>query len=133
MVIALANRNIRIVNGNLHLRKLDATTSEILNTIFELKNFLDNNSEPIYSFSFSYNQNLGDEGVGLMINILPASLRSIGLVNCNIGDKGGLELLTWLMSAAHVNILCIEQNNFSSDVKNKFKELAREKDVSLFI
>ena len=53
----------------------------------------------LQSFSMSYNPNLGDEGVLILVKTLPSTVTEIGLVQCGIGDKGGDALMTWASKA----------------------------------
>jgi len=48
---------------------------------------------------------------------LPSSIGEIGLVDCGIGDKGGAEILNWMKKSHKLQMICIEQNNFSDKMK----------------
>ena len=55
---------------------------------------------------------------------LPKSILEIGLVNCGINDIGGAEILNWMRSASSLRMICIEQNNFSENLKSEFKQFS---------
>ena len=74
----------------------------------------------INSISFSYNNLIGDEGVREIINSLPLSICEIGLVDCGISDKGGTDILNWINKLPNLKMICIEQNNFSEELKKAY-------------
>jgi hypothetical protein len=80
-----------------------------------------NNSNLIKSISFSYNHLIGDTGAIAIARSLPYSVCEIGLVDCGIGDKGGTEILNWMKTSPQLQMICIEQNNFSDKLKMEFK------------
>ena len=75
----------------------------------------------ITSISFSYNPLIGDLGTTALIKSLPSSIREIGCVGCGIGDIGGKEILSWMQTSTHLQMICMEQNNFSDTLKTKFR------------
>jgi hypothetical protein len=91
----------------------------------------DNNT--IKSISFSHNNLIGDTGASMIIKSLPYSINEIGLVDCGIGDKGGYEILNWLKTAHNLQMLCIEHNNFSDQLKMKFKDFKTNNPKILFV
>ena len=84
------------------------------------------------SLSLSYNKGIGDEGAAALSHELPGSLRELGLVGCDIGDKGGQALLQWARQASDLKMLCIENNNFSDRLRFQFNLLGT-RDGELFI
>jgi hypothetical protein len=95
----------------LHLISLELNAANISNIANSLQE--ENN---IQSISFSYNA-IGDLGTIALLEKLPKSITEIGLVNCNITDNGGIELLNWMKNAPQLQMVCIEQNNFSAELK----------------
>jgi hypothetical protein len=95
--------------------------------------FLENKSDTLYSFSFSHNQGLGDTGLVKLLKILPNSLQEIGLVECGITDSSAPELLKWMQSMNYLDMICIEKNNFSSEIKNLITQSSRRKGISLYL
>jgi hypothetical protein len=81
----------------------------------------------IISVSFSYNQDLGDEGANALAAHLPIDLTELGMVDCGIQDKGGLALLKWAKAAPNLRMICIENNSFSADVQKAFSDFRRTK------
>jgi hypothetical protein len=79
------------------------------------------------SFSMSYNRGLRDAGVVLLAQAFPATLTELGLVDCAIGDKGGVALLRWAEKAIELRMICVEGNRFSEKIRQEFASLAKEK------
>lgn len=79
------------------------------------------------SFSMSYNPGLTDAGVVLLAQAFPATLTELGLVDCAIGDKGGVALLRWGKKAVGLRMICVEGNRFSARIRQEFASLAKEK------
>lgn len=105
----------------LHLRDLELNASNIT-SIADCFNQELENTQYLKSISFSYNRLLGDSGTIALTKHLPDSISEIGLVNCGIGDIGGMELLNWINSLPKLQMICVEQNNFSGKVKSDFEK-----------
>ena len=60
-------------------------------------------------------------GIVLMKN-LPKSICEIGLVNCGISDIGGIEILQCMLNSPNLQMICMEQNNFSEKLKLEFNK-----------
>ena len=60
---------------------------------------------------------IGNDGITLIIKNLPPSIQEIGLVDCDIIDFGGLEILKYMWTAPHFQIICMEQNKLSDFLK----------------
>ena len=109
---------------NLNLRNLGLDEKDIV----DITNIIEQENDNIYikSISFSYNQLIGDVGATLIAKKLPHSIDEIGLVDCGIGDKGGAEILNWMRKSQNLQMICIEQNNFSEKLKMEFSIFKKE-------
>lgn len=107
-------------NGFLNLRNLDLDASNVK----AIARCLNQEQEPLQSISFSYNVRLGDLGATALSNHLPKHTGEIGLVNCGIGDVGGMEILNWMKNAPQLQMICMEQNNFSALLKSEFRKFS---------
>jgi len=76
------------------------------------------------SVSLSKSRKVGDVGAAQMAESLPVSLTELGLVGCGIGDSGGKAVLEWMRRTTRLDTLCIEGNQFSSNVTRDFKSSA---------
>jgi len=112
--------------SNLNLRDLNLEENDIVDIthIIEQKN--GDNNIYITSISFSYNQLIGDVGATLIAKKIPSSICEIGLVDCGIGDKGGAEILNWMRKSLNLQMICIEQNNFSDKLRMEFNIFKKE-------
>ncbi len=106
---------------NLNFRKFGLKPIDIIAITNILKQEKNINHFTIKSISFSYNNLIGDEGATTIAKNLDFSVNEIGLVGCGIGDIGGNEILNWMNNSTNLQMICIEQNNFSSNLKMKFK------------
>jgi hypothetical protein len=79
----------------------------------------------IKTISFSYNELIGDKGASEIARSLPVSICEIGLVGCGVGDKGGLEILNEIKTLPNLKMICIEQNDFSDQLKMEFNLFKR--------
>jgi hypothetical protein len=112
--------------SSLNLRNVELSSSDIdvISVILEEEKIHDSNF--ITSISFSYNHLIGDTGVMAIVRSLPASIREVGFVNCGIGDKGGSEILIWMKKSPHLQMICMEQNNFSEALKLEFRDFQKK-------
>ena len=110
----------------LHFRSLDLHTTDIAAIAAILKEEKNSPENNITSISFSYNHRLGDMGATRILESIPTSVREIGLVHCGIGDQGGIEILHWMKATPNLQMICIEQNNFSDSLQTEFKNFKKE-------
>ena len=109
----------------LSFRNLDLEPEEVAGIAQILKAEKSTHRTYLKSISFSYNHLIADQGTKLIIQSLPLSMTEIGLVACGIGDKGGRAVLNWMTTATQLQMICMEQNNFSDTLKaeiNIFKQ-----------
>lgn len=117
----------------LHLRDLELNANEVL-AIAKCLNQVEETIDPILnSISFSYNPLLGDVGSTALATHLPDTIGEVGLVNCGIGDIGGYELLNWMNSTSKLHMVCIEQNNFSQDLRLAFEKFKAQNPQTMLI
>ena len=95
--------------------------NDIVSICDVLKQEKSNSSTAIKSIRFSNSTLIGDIGSSALASSLPLSICEIGLVNRDIGDKGGNEMLHCIKTVSNLNMICIEQNNFSDKLKMEFK------------
>jgi hypothetical protein len=51
---------------------------------------------------------------------MPANVKEIGCVACGINDDWGQAILEWMKTASNLHMICIEQNNFSDELRQQF-------------
>jgi hypothetical protein len=45
-------------------------------------------------------------------------------VDCGIRDVGGVEILNWMRRATDLQMICVEQNNFSEKLRLEFNQFS---------
>ena len=128
----LENSQGAVRKFNLHLRRAGLNKSDILIVARALRSLTAPEAALLKSFSVSYNPDIEDEGAIALAQSMPPNIRDVGLVGCDLGDAGGTALLEWVNSAADLQMICIEENRFSDQLKQQFVAL-REKDKSLLV
>lgn len=63
---------------------------------------------------------MGDPGAIALSKKLPRHIATLGLVDCGITDLGGMEILNWMKNSPNLQMICIEQNNFSARLELAF-------------
>ena len=110
--------------SKLHLRDLGLNSSNVIVIANCFKEEIESEHHFIKSVSFSYNHLLGDLGAIALAKNLPKSICEVGLVNCGIGDIGGIELLNWMRSSSNLRMICIEQNGLSEKLRSAFRKFS---------
>jgi single-stranded DNA-specific DHH superfamily exonuclease len=118
---------------DLHLRNADLNYNQIKSIAEAIKTVHEKEGPSLQSFSMSYNSNLGDEGVLILVKNLPQTITQIGLVKSGIGDKGAQALIRWSTNAKQLRWLCVENNIFSNDIKDRLRNLGRERSDLLVV
>lgn len=88
---------------------------------------------PVKTLSFSYNVELGDEGAKIIAASLPKTITSFGLVGCRINDIGGEAIFNWMKNATQLKMICVESNNFSMQLKQKYSDFAKKHPAILVV
>ena len=69
----------------------------------------------------------------MLVKAFPPQTTELGLVGCDLGDEAGEEIYQYLEKSV-LELVCIEGNNFSSVLMDKFKKLREQKtNLSLLI
>jgi hypothetical protein len=88
---------------------------------------------PVKTLSFSYNVEIGNEGAMIIAASLPKSIASLGLVGCGINDVGGEAIFSWMTKATQLKMICVESNNFSTQLKQKYSDFAKRNPTILVV
>jgi hypothetical protein len=112
---------------SLNLRNLGLGAKDIFAIADCIKQGHGSKGVHIHSVSFSYNHLMGNLGSIALARVLPSSIREIGFVDCGIGDDGAYEILNWMNTSEHLQMICLEQNNFSEQLKMDFKAFKKSK------
>jgi len=118
---------------DLHLRGAGLTTPDALAIAEALNLRLVENASPMRSFSISYNAEIGDDGVVALVGSFPTSLSEIGMVGCDLGDESAEVLLQFAQTVPNLKMMCIEDNRFSPQMRQRFKALGAAQGSLLLI
>jgi hypothetical protein len=102
---------------NLHLRGASLNTADAGLIAEALSKIHDNQHFKLMSFSMSYNPDIGNLGVGKILNALPDNTTELGLVGCNLGDNASSHIVAFIQHSKTLRMVCAEDNHFSSSVK----------------
>ena len=69
------------------------------------------------SFSMSYNPDIGDLGIGEVLNALPDDTTELGLVGCELDDSASTHIVEFIQRSKTLQMVCVEDNKFSTDAK----------------
>jgi hypothetical protein len=75
----------------------------------------------------SFNPNLTDFGIAIIIASLPTTAIELCLFGCLMVDVGGAAILKWAQHAQAPSMICIEQNNISTNLRQKFTYLQNQR------
>ena len=117
----------------LSLRNLGLNPDNLNSILIWLKKHSAADDKHLESLSFSYNNSIGDQAVFSLVNNLPSSLQEIGLVDCGISDTGGTEILNWMRNSPQLQMICIEGNNFSENLKSEFRKFKADNPQVCFV
>jgi hypothetical protein len=69
------------------------------------------------SFSMSYNPDIGNLGIGEILNALPNDITELGLVGCELDDDASPDIIMFIQRSTTLQLVCLENNKFSNDAK----------------
>lgn len=78
----------------------------------------------LISLSLSYSRRMGDAAAIALLDALPNTIESFGLVDCALGDPAGEALLRWARRCTALSMLCVESNRFSTAMRRRISGLA---------
>ena len=117
------NRN----NYDLIIRKAELDfhkTKKIADAIYQIDKLKGPN---LITLSMSFNQNIKDEGLNLILDAIPDSTKVLAFVECGLTDKGALKIIDYVYKHKNINQIYLEGNYFSKAVQNKFYKLKLDK------
>jgi len=71
--------------------------------------------------------------VVFLLQPIPKSIRELDLVAFGIGAKGGIAILNWAKQKSNLQMLCVEGNAFSAQVRQEFRLFALENPSFCFV
>ena len=117
------NRN----NYDLIIRKAELDvhdTKKIADAIYQIDRL---KGPDLITLSMSFNQNIKDEGLNLILDAIPDSTEVLAFVECGLTDKGALKIIDYVYKHKNINQIYLEGNYFSKEIQNKFYKLKLDK------
>jgi len=102
---------------NLHLRSASLNTDDARLIATALRRIHKNQHLRLMSFSMSYNPDIGNLGIGEILNALPNDITELGLVGCELDDDASPDIVMFIQRSTTLKVVCLENNKFSNDAK----------------
>jgi hypothetical protein len=112
---------------DLHLRSAGLTADHAMILASALRAHQRRPAPHLRSFSASYNPELTNAGTMALAEAFPDTMAELGLVGCALTDRSGAAILAWADRAQQPQMICIEQNPFSSEFKARASQLRNTK------
>lgn len=71
----------------------------------------------------SFNKNIKDKGLNLILNVIPHTTKILAFVECGLTDTGALKIIEYAYKNKNLNQIYLEGNFFSQSIQNKFNKL----------
>lgn len=117
---------------SLALRSCELTAEELV-ALSKLFRHSKPQASQLKSFSISYNEQIGDEAFCQLLTALPPSVDTIGAVGCALTDESLTAIDDWLTTASNLQMVCIENNLFSTESKQLLQATAGKKQGLLLV
>ena len=75
----------------------------------------------------SYNPTLGQDDAKSILSSLSENIGELGMLGCNLSDITGPYFIEFIRTPENLNMICIEENNFSQKKKDKILNLNQQK------
>lgn len=115
---ALRIESLPTLKRRFHFRNLNLTLENLVKVLEILRQ---ENKYKVDSLSFSYNK-IGNEGVKIICEYIPKHIVEIGLVDCDISDEGAQLLLSTIQDLPDLDMLCLENNKLSKELKLEYQK-----------
>jgi len=77
--------------------------------------------------SMSFNENIKDDGLKLILDAVPDTIKVLACVECGLRDNAALEIIDYAYKNRNINEIYLEGNFFSQSIQNKFDKLRFKK------
>ena len=119
----LKNFKADIKTYKLIIRKADLDFSDIKKLAEAIKQVQKTRGPDLIILSMSFNKNIKDEGLNLILNVIPDTIEVLAFVECGLTDTGALKIIEYAYKSKNINQIYLEGNFFSKSIQYKFKKL----------
>ena len=109
------------------IRKADLDFSDIKKLAEAIKQVQKTRGPDLIILSMSFNKNIKDEGLNLILNVIPDTIEVLAFVECGLTDTGALKIIEYAYKSKNINQIYLEGNFFSKSIQHKFKKLKMDK------
>ena len=109
------------------IRKADLDFSDIKKLAEAIKKVQKTRGPDLIILSMSFNKNIKDEGLNLILNVIPDTIEVLAFVECGLTDTGALKIIEYAYKSKNINQIYLEGNFFSKSIQYKFKKLKMDK------
>ena len=105
------------------IRKADLDFNDIKKLAEAIKQVQKTRGPDLIILSMSFNKNIKDEGLNLILNVIPDTIEVLAFVECGLTDTGALKIIDYAYKSKNINQIYLEGNFFSKSIQYKFKKL----------
>ena len=105
------------------IRKADLDFNDIKKLAEAIKQVQKTRGPDLIILSMSFNKNIKDEGLNLILNVIPDTIEVLAFVECGLTDTGALKIIEYAYKSKNINQIYLEGNFFSKSIENKFNKL----------
>ena len=109
------------------IRKADLDFNDIKKLAEAIKQVQKTRGPDLIILSMSFNKNIKDEGLNLILNVIPDTIEVLAFVECGLTDNGALKIIEYAYKSKNINQIYLEGNFFSESIQYKFKKLKIDK------
>ena len=109
------------------IRKADLDFYDIEKLAKAIKQVQKARGQDLIILSMSFNKNIKDEGLNLILNVIPDTIKILAFVECGLTDTGALKIIDHAYKSKNINQIYLEGNFFSKSIQYKFKKLKMDK------
>lgn len=129
----LSEKHVADKSYSLHLRNADLNSKDAEQIGRSINMVHAQRDIRLRSFSASYNIGLGKQGIGHLLAGLPNHLGELGLVDCNLDDASAYLIIEFIARSQSLQMICVEDNNFSVSVKDDIRAAGAKLDSCVTI
>jgi len=108
---------------NLIIRKADLDFNDLKKIAEAIKQVQKSKGPDLITLSMSFNKNIKDKGLNLILNVIPHTTKILAFVECGLTDTGALKIIEYAYKNKNLNQIYLEGNFFSQSIQNKFNKL----------
>ena len=112
--LSLTNNNLKTYD---FIQKGNLGYSDIKKIAIVINKIKIKNNPYLKILSMSFNQNLKGEGLDLILNVIPKSIKVLAFVECGLSNWGALRII------GYVYKIYLVENSFTVNTQREFKKL----------